>query len=138
MNPTNWFRRAAWLLLILAGLAWPVTHAIHSKRQENQVRTLLLTVQRALQEYHVSQERYIPRQELTGNELIAVLADFGFLKKLPLNPWSGVPWKLDGKEPDFLRYRTDPNFETYALSALDSKTGQVFLEIDSVKQPSIE
>lgn len=138
MIQTSWLRRAAWLALVCAGLAWPVATSVHRVKQEHRIRTLLLAVQRALQDYHVDQERYIPRQHLAGAEVIAVLSDFGFLRELPGNPWTGVAWKLDGKEPDFLRYETDPNFETYALRALDPVTGQVLLEIDSVKQPSLD
>jgi hypothetical protein len=138
MNALSWCRRAAWLVLFSAGLAWPLVSGVEAVRQKHRVRSFLLTVQRALQEYHVNQERYVPRQELSGAELIAVLADFGFLKQLPLNPWTGVIWRLDGRESDHLRYHTDPNFETYALRCLDPKTGQVVQEIDSVRQPSLE
>lgn len=138
MTSASWCRRAAWLGLLSLGLAWPLVSGIQHVRQENRVRSLLLCVQRALQDYHVDQERYLPRRELPGAELIAALADFGFLKELPLNPWSGEPWKLDGKEPDYLRYGSDPHFETYALKALDPKSGRVWLELDSVKQPSLE
>jgi type II secretory pathway pseudopilin PulG len=138
MTPHSWCRRTAWLAVLAAGLAWPLIASIERVRHEHRVRSLLLTVQRALQDYHVDQERYVPSQELPGAELIAILSDFGFLGELPVNPWTGDPWKLDGQEPDHLRYGTDPDFETYSLRALDPQTGRVLLEIDSVKQPSLE
>ena len=138
MSTPNWLRRFAWLLLMSGLLAWPVANSLHRVQQTHRVRTLLLTVQRALQDYHVDQERYVPRPQLRCAALIAVLAAFGFLKPLPLNPWTGAPWKLDGNEPDHLRYASDAEFRTYALRSLDPKTGKVLLEIDSVHHPSLE
>ncbi|MEM1294303.1 MAG: hypothetical protein AAGH89_02990 [Verrucomicrobiota bacterium] len=125
------------LFILVLGLGSLVAQGIRKVRHEQQTRAMLLQVQAAVQDYHVDQERYIPRQELTGSQLISVLSDFGFLNELPINPWTHELWKLDGEEPDFLRYATDPNFETYALRALNPKTGEVVLEIDSVEQPSL-
>lgn len=133
----KWAIRISILAVLVLGLGSLIAKGIQQVRHEQQTRAMLLQVQAAVQDYHVDQERYIPREELTGSQLISVLADFGFLKDLPINPWTLEPWKLDGEEPDFLRYATDPSFETYALRALDPKTGEVFLEIDSVEQPSL-
>ncbi len=130
--------RTTIVALIVAGLSTIVSRGVRSVRHEHRARQMLLHIQAALQDYHVDQERYIPRQELTGTELLNVLTDFGFLKTLPVNPWTNETWKLDGVEPDHLRYATDPNFETYALRALNPKTGETWLEIDSVSRPSLE
>lgn len=130
-------RKAAWLILFVGGLGWLIFSGISQVRQEKAIREMLLEVQSALQDYHVEQEQYIPRLELTGTEVITVLSDFDSLKKLPLNPWSGETWRLDGEEPDHLIYQTDPSFETYALRALHPKTGKVVLEIDSESNPSL-
>jgi len=138
VNRASFYRRTFWLVVMGAALAWPVVGGLRERRHEHRVRTLLLEVQRALQVYHVDQERYIPRQELKGAEIIAVLSDFGFLEDLPVNPWTRERWKLDGQEPDYLRYQTDPQFETYALRALDPRTGEVEFEIDRVENPSLE
>ena len=131
-------RRFFWLAVFAGTLGWLISSGLRQVHREANIREMLLTVQSALQNYHVDQERYIPRQKLTGTEVISVLSDFDFLPKLPLNPWSGETWTLDGKEPDFLVYETDPNFETYALKALDPRSGQVILEIDSEENPSLE
>ena len=131
-------RRFFWITIFLTGLGWLVFDGLTDLRLEAQTRDMLLDVQRALQDYHVDEERYIPREKLTGTELMAVLSDFEFLKELPVNPWSGENWKLDGKEPDFLIYETDPNFETYALRALDPKSGEVTMELDSESNRSLE
>lgn len=131
-------RRFLWLAIFVTCLGWLLVHAAALVRHETRVRELLLTVQSALQDYHVDQERYIPRETLTGTELITVLLDFEFLEDVPMNPWSSEEWKLDGEEPDFLVYETDPNFETYALRAIDPKSGEVILELDSEENPSLE
>ena len=131
-------KRVLWLAIFVTCLGWLLANAAARVRHEARVRSLLLTVQSALQDYHVDQERYIPREKLTGTEIITVLADFEFLSDLPINPWSGVEWKLDGEEPDFLIYETDPNFETYALKAVHSKSGEIIFELDSEENPSLE
>ena len=131
-------RRFLWLAIFVTSLGWLLAHAAARVRHEAEVRELLLTVQSALQDYHVDQERYIPRESLTGAELITVLLDFEFLDDLPMNPWSDTEWKLDGEEPDFLVYETDPNFETYALKAIHPKSGKIVMELDSEENPSLE
>lgn len=131
-------RRFLWLAIFATALGWLLASATNRVRHEARVRELLLTVQSALQDYHVDQERYIPRETLTGAEIITVLADFEFLSDLPINPWTGVEWKLDGEEPDFLVYETDPNFETYALKAIHRKSGKILMELDSEENPSLE
>ena len=124
--------------LIAVGFGWPLKAKIEQKRHDAELRDLLLVVQDALQRFHVDQEKYIPRTELKGAEMINVLLDFGFLDGPPYNPWTGEAYVLDGEELDFLRYASDPNFETYALKAMDAKTGVVRLEIDSVEHLSLE
>lgn len=131
-------RRTFWILFFISGLSWLVASGIREVRHERAIRSMLLSVQTALQDYHVDQERYIPRESLTGSEIISVLSDFEFLSELPVNPWSGEMWKLDGVEPDHLVYKTDSGFETYALRALDPKSGAVVMELDSEENPSLE
>lgn len=131
-------RRILWLSVFVTSLGWLIFDGLNQVKKEAKMRAMLLSVQSALQDYHVDQERYIPREKLSGQEIISVLSDFEFLDPLPLNPWSGKTWKLDGQEPDHLVYETDPNFETYALKVLDPKTGKVLMEIDSEENPSLE
>ena len=131
-------RRIFWLAVFIVGLGYPIFSGLRQVHREEEIRSMLLMVQTSLQDYHVDQERYIPREKLTGTEVISVLSDFGFLNELPPNPWSGTAWKLDGEEPDYLVYETDPNFETYALKALDPKSGEVVMELDSEENPSPE
>ena len=131
-------RRILWLSLFIGGLSWLIVDGIQKVRHEADLREMLLAVQTSLQDYHVDQERYIPRKKLTGTEIISVLNDFEFMDELPINPWTGNVWKLDGEEPDFLVYETDPVFETYALKTLDPGSGKVVMELDSEENPSLE
>lgn len=131
-------RRSFWLALAVAGLGWLIQSAILQVAEERDNRTFLLEVQQALQDYHVEQERYVPRLRMSGYELLGVLADFGNLEQMPNNPWSGEIWKLDGEEPDRLVYETDPAFETYSLKIMDSAGIEVVMELDSESNPSLE
>jgi|GEM_PF-2765423 len=131
-------RRLMWILLMLAALCWPLWYGIKTQRLEQAEKTLLLTVQKALQNYHVDQERYIPRETLSGHELLGVLSDTGFLDEpFPNNPWTGVPYSLLEGEPDRLRYQTDPSFETYSLQTLHRTRDEVTRELDSVDSTSL-
>lgn len=130
-------RRIFWLSIMVLGLAWPIQRGIADVREQKAYRQLLLEVQAALQNYHVDQERYIPRETLAGAEVIGVLSDFGFLEPLPHNPWTGQSWTLAEGETDFLRYRSDPNFETYALYIVSPNTGETIMELDSVSATSL-
>lgn len=131
-------RKTIWLAIFVTGLGWVVIHGLQTVAHENRTQAMLLAVQSALQDFHVDQEQYIPREKLTGSEMISVLADFEFLETLPINPWTKQPWKLDGEEPDYLVYQTDPNFETYSLRAMHPKTGEVYMELDSEENRSLE
>lgn len=131
-------RRGFWIVLMLGLLAWPLWRGVGEVRQTAREKTLLLEVQRALQNFHIDQERYVPRETLGGHELLTVLDDFGFLDSLPQNPWTGEPYTLAAEEPDFLEYGSDPAFETYVLRTLDPKTGETSLELDSMESTSLE
>lgn len=131
-------RRAGWLTVFAGLLGWVVYLGIKKVEFEDGTRDMLLAVQSALQDYHVDQERYIPREKLSGTEVLSVLSDFDFLDELPINPWSGQKWKLDGEEPDHLVYQTDPSFETYSLKAIDPKNGNAYMELDSEENRSLE
>jgi len=119
---------------MVAGLAWPIAHGVRQVREDKALRALLLDVQAALQAYHVDEdtgETYIPREAMSGQELLTVLSDFGFLDPLPKNPWTGETWTLLEGEADFLRYESEGQFKTYALRTVDPKTGLVTMELDS-------
>lgn len=125
-------------MVFIGVLGWILFSGVQSIAHESRTREMLLAVQTALQNFHVEQEQYIPREKLTGSEVISVLSDFEFLEPLPINPWSKQAWKLDGEEPDYLVYETDANFETYSLKALHPKSGEVFMELDSEENRSLE
>lgn len=131
-------RRLFWLALAVAGLGWLIRSGVVQVVEERENREFLLGVQQALQDFHVDQERYVPRQRLSGHQLLGVLADLGHLDELPANPWTGDTWKLDGEEPDRLVYETDPAFETYSLIIMDSTGKEVVMELDSESNPSLE
>jgi len=131
-------RRILWIALMLAGLSVPLWIGVRTLRLEHAEKNLLLSVQQALQNYHVDQERYIPRETLSGHELLSVLSDSGFLEEpFPINPWTRVPYSLLKGEPDHLRYQSDPLFETYTLQTLHPTNDKISRELDSVNSTSL-
>jgi len=131
-------RRSLTLLVMLLIAGAVVAKPLHTAKVENRAKSTLLELQRALQEYHVDQERYVPQLELKGTQLISLLLDFGFLESAPMNPYTGQPYNSAEGEPDRIRYRTDEAFETYSLQFLHFSDEETWLEIDSVAHHSLE
>lgn len=109
---------------------------LREKRQEKRIRTLLLQVQEAVQNYHVDEELY-PKRRMPGGELIAFLKEKGFLAEPLANPWTKTPYESGMKE-DWLEYRTDALAETYELIIYQPGTETVQFRLDSTKNQSLE
>lgn len=123
------------LVAILVGVLWP---SITAKRLDQQVRATLLTLQEALQKYHVDEELYPKQTPMTGAELIALLSESGQLETMPRNPWTGSVYSREPSPNDRIRYRTDQLAETYSLEALRIDRDEIHHIIDSTEHPSLE
>jgi len=130
-----WFKSIG-LLFILAIGAVILLPPLQAKRTERRVRAMLLTVQEALQRYHVKEELY-PKRMMNGHELIKLLMDGEHLDAGIANPWTGAPYAASPGE-DWLRYRTDGLAETYELTVLSPGTERVEFRLDSTKHQSLE
>ncbi|MEM1440979.1 MAG: hypothetical protein AAGF67_01470 [Verrucomicrobiota bacterium] len=106
------------------------------KREERRIRGMLLTVQEALQNFHVKEEIY-PRDLMTGAQLVHFLTKEGFLETEVENPWTKKPFGEKG-EPDGLRYRTDLIAETYELVVYEPGTEIEQFRLDSTENQSLE
>ena len=128
--------RSAGLGLVVAIGAVLLVPPLLEKRTERRVRAMLLSVQEALQRYHVDEELY-PKRMMSGQELVKLLVEGGHFEDPPLNPWSGLPYAGTAEE-DWLRYRTDGLAETYELTVLVPGTEEVAYRLDSTKNQSLE
>lgn len=124
------------LLFILAIGALILLPPLQAKRTERRVRAMLLTVQEALQRYHVKEELY-PKRMMNGHELVKLLVDGGHLGADIVNPWTGGAY-LSQFDEDWLRYRTDGLAETYELTVVVPGTEKVEFRLDSTKHQSLE
>ncbi len=132
----SWCRRGIGLLLVCAAGAGLLLPPLRAKRTEGRVRVLLLTVQEALQRYHVEEELY-PKERMNGHDLAKQLVAGGHLDGTLANPWTGAVY-ADSPEEDWLRYRTDGLAETYELTVLSPGTDRVEYRLDSTKHQSLE
>ena len=128
-------RRALGLLLLTAGAAGLVVPTWRAEVLNRRETALLLTVQEALQRYHVAEELY-PKRLMPGAELVALLQKGEFLPQEFLNPWSDQPYGKEGE--DRLRYRTDPLAETYELIVLEKDGTEEKWRLDSTAHQSLE
>ncbi|MEX2579231.1 MAG: hypothetical protein WD342_09240 [Verrucomicrobiales bacterium] len=133
---TSWLIRLSGLALVAAAGAWLVGAPLQKKRTELRLRTMLLEVQEALQNYHVAEELY-PKRMMSGGELVEQLVESGFLDEGILNPWTRKPY-LESTEEDWLRYRTDSLAETYELIVLHPDSEDVQFRLDSTDNQSLE
>jgi hypothetical protein len=126
------------LVLAITVLAF-LLPSFAEKRLDRRVRSTLLEVQEALQNYHVDEELYPIKTPMTGAELIIVLQESGHLDSPPRNPWTGAPYSPDeAPTNDRIRYRTDENAETYTLEALRPDSDESHHVLDSTEHPSLE
>lgn len=133
-------RRLLILTLVCALTSALAYFPLRETRREAAVKRTLLTIQHALQHYHVDQERYVPELKMSGARLVQILVQDGFLPEPPLNPYTAKPFSVEAEADgeDRLIYRTDEAFETYSLQALRFDRDEVWLEIDSVEHHSFE
>lgn len=132
-------RALLFAVLAVAAVALLVP-GFRSIRHEHQVKSLLLEIQRSLQNWHVAEEIYPRRTLMTGAELIVLLIESGQLETPPHNPWTGQPYQpgQETEATDRIRYSTDELAETFALKALGRDGDEVFLQIDSTEHQSLE
>ncbi|MDF1659616.1 MAG: hypothetical protein P1U58_18505 [Verrucomicrobiales bacterium] len=124
------------LLLLAAVATLLIGQPLLEKREERRVRVMLLTVQEALQNYHVKEEIY-PRDLMTGAQLVHFLKKEGFLEEPLQNPWTREAFG-NKDEPDGLRYRTDTIAETYELIVYKPGTEIEQFRLDSTENQSLE
>ena len=133
---------------VIAGIGLVlIGREVVAKRTERSVRVMLLTVQEALQRYHVDEEQYPPRA-MTGTELVTMLHERSFLEAMILNPCTGRPYdggaaregaaREGAAREDHLQYRTDGLAETYELIVTDPESGTVQFQLDSTEHQSLE
>lgn len=113
-----------------------IAFPLAEKRTERRVRSTLLTVQEALQRYHVKEELY-PKKMMSGHELVAHLAADGFLDASLINPWTGGPY-LASADGDWLQYRTNGLAETYELVVYFPESEEIQFRLDSTENQSLE
>ncbi len=135
LRGSPWFKSIG-LLFILAIGASILLPPLQAKRTERRVRAMLLSVQEALQRYHVKEELY-PKRMMNGHDLVKLLVDREHLDAGITNPWTGAPYAASTGE-DWLRYRTDGLAETYELTVLSPGTERVEFRLDSTKHQSLE
>lgn len=134
------FVRGAIFLVIAGASCALLVPSIQVVRHEHQVKSVLLEVQQALQNWHVAEEVYPRQSPMTGAELISLLMESGHLENPPFNPWTGRLYEGVDETPetDRIRYSTDELAETYSLKALKPAGDDVFLELDSTEHQSLE
>lgn len=124
-------------LLGVAGIAVAILFdPIAEARRARRITEVLLTVQEALQRYHVQEEIY-PKRAMKGGELVEFLRENSHLEQVLMNPWVGGVY--DGKnEVDRMRYETDDLAESYELTVRFLHSKKIKFRLDSTENQSLE
>jgi len=123
---------------LVIGLLAIVLPARNRTRLEHQSKQTLLTLQEALQNFHVEDEAYPTKSPMSGTELIQFLMDTKHLQTPPLNPATLRPYQLDSSEADRIVYTTDELAETYSLKAMELDSDETMFIVDSTEHQSLE
>ena len=134
----NLLIRGVALVAITAALFFTLRPARDHIRLEHQTKQTLLTIQEALQKFHVEDEAYPKKSPMPGAELIQFLMETTHLKSPPLNPATLRPYSFAPDEPDRIIYTTDELAETYSLKALKPDSDDTLLIVDSTEHQSLE
>lgn len=138
MKGKHIFIRSVILALIAATLFFMLRPARDQVRFEYQSKQSLLTLQQALQKFHVDDEAYPSKTPMSGAELIRFLLKGEHLSSPPLNPTTLRPYALDGKEADPILYSTDELAETYSLKVISIDSNETLFIVDSTQHHSLE
>ncbi len=130
--------RGVLLVTITATLFFILRPARDQVRYEYQSKQSLLTLQQALQKFHVDDEAYPRKTPMAGAELIRFLLEAEHLSAPPLNPATLLPYTLDGKEADPILYTTDEQAETYSLKVVANGSNETLIIVDSTQHHSLE
>lgn len=124
------------LIILVALTGFLLWQPVAETRETRRVKTLLLTVQEALQGYLIEEELY-PKEMMSGRELLDLLTSRDFLERDLENPWTRQPY-LTGSGDDYLTYRTDSLAETYELTVFEEDGATVRFRLDSTENQSLE
>lgn len=128
--------RAVGLLCVAAVAVGILFNPVAEARRERRIEQVLLSVQEALQRYHVQEEIY-PRRAMAGGELIEFLQENGHLEDQLMNPWVGGVYD-GGNEIDRMAYETDGLAESYELTVRSLHSDEVKFRLDSTENQSLE
>jgi len=130
--------RALLLALLIVGFCAVLLPARNRVRLELQTKQTLLTLQQALQKFHVEDEAYPKKTPMSGEELIQFLIESKHLDTPPLNPTTLRPYSFESGDLDRIVYTTDELAETYSLKAMKLDSDDIFFIVDSTEHHSLE
>lgn len=130
--------RAILLILLIVGFVTIVLPARNRVRVEHQSKQTLLTLQQALQKFHVEDEAYPKKTPMSGEELIQFLLESKHLGSPPINPITLLPYTFESGEEDHIVYTTDELAETYSLKITKADSDDILFIVDSTEHHSLE
>ncbi len=128
--------RAVGLLCVAVGAVAILFNPIAEARRERRIEEVLLSVQEALQRYHVQEEIY-PKWAMKGGELVEFLHENAHLEETIMNPWVGGIYD-GGNEVDRMTYETDDLAESYELTVRFLHSKKILFRLDSTENQSLE
>lgn len=101
---------------LMTGLMLPNIAGAQTKAKEAGVRAAMHTIQSALETYNIDNYNYPVGSNLTLYELAQVLIENKYLRKVPLNPFTGKPYSVSDDSGQ-VYYTCEKKSGEYSLTA---------------------
>ena len=115
---------------ILGAMLLPNLSAAQDKAKEAAVKSVMHTLQLAVESYAVDEGNYPAGSELSVEELYGTLSEGGYLKKIPKNPFTNAPY-LSSDSIGAIRYSLEESTGSYTLNGYGRNAEKVILSLSS-------
>jgi prepilin-type N-terminal cleavage/methylation domain-containing protein len=102
------------LMGIISAFVYPNFSRLQIKAKENAVKTVVYTLQMAVESFFLSTGEYPQDAHLLSSQLMAMLVESGDLRKTPNNPFTGKPYSQNDASGDIF-YNYDATMLRYSI-----------------------
>ncbi|NQY73651.1 MAG: prepilin-type N-terminal cleavage/methylation domain-containing protein [Candidatus Margulisbacteria bacterium] len=117
------------ILGILSLLTIPRYSQIQIKAKEVSLKSLMYSLQTAIETYHLSNGQYPEGSSVTALELVDVLADSGEWNQVPQNPFTGTVYVLENASGKILYSQKG---DQYTLQGYGYQNKEIIIELESI------
>lgn len=115
---------------VLVTMIMPNLSAAQDKAKEAAVKSVMHTLQLAIESYSIDEGNYPAGNKLTVEDVYPALAEDNHLKKIPKNPFTKENYSA-GDTAGQIYYTYDENENTYTLEGYGRKQDKIILALSN-------